>query len=168
MPHIFSTRDPYAWTPFLESASKPLVNKCRLYAKRTFSVNEELISFYWSLGRDIAMMKPEEKWGQGFYDTLSRDLRQSLPDAKGFSYRNLHYMRQFYELFPFLENMQQAVAQIGQNSCVFENVWDILEIFGNFWKWLEIVGKFPIYRQNKEEDKICSNYPSESKTMLTS
>jgi hypothetical protein len=67
------------------------------------------------------MMKPEEKWGQGFYDTLSRDLRQSLPDAKGFSYKNLHYMRHFYELFPFLENMQQAVAQIGQKVISVEN-----------------------------------------------
>ena len=63
-----------------------------------------------ALGRDIAMMKPEEKWGQGFYDALSRDLRQSLPDAKGFSYRNLRYMRQFYELFPFLELNHQLIA----------------------------------------------------------
>lgn len=79
--------------------------------KAAVKVNEELISFYWSLGRDIAMMKPEEKWGQGFYDTLSRDLRQSLPDAKGFSIRNLQCMRQFYELFPLLSIPQQAVAQ---------------------------------------------------------
>ena len=89
--------------------------------KAAVKVNAELVSFYWSLGRDIAMMKPEEKWGQGFFETLSRDLRQSLPDAKGFSYRNLHYMRQFYELFPFLENMQQAVAQIGQKVISVEN-----------------------------------------------
>ena len=39
--------------------------------KAAAKVNGELISFYWSLGRNIAMMKPEEKWGQGFYDTLS-------------------------------------------------------------------------------------------------
>ena len=39
--------------------------------KAAAKVNGELISLYWSLGRDIAMMKHEEKWGQGFYDTLS-------------------------------------------------------------------------------------------------
>ena len=79
--------------------------------KAAVKVNTELISFYWSLGRDIALMKPEEKWGQGFYNTLSRDLRQSLPDSKGFSVRNLQCMRQFYELFPLLSIPQQAVAQ---------------------------------------------------------
>ena len=84
--------------------------------KAAAKVNEELISFYWSLGRDIAMMKPEEKWGQGFYDTLSRDLRQSLPDAKGFSVRNLQRMRQFFELFPSLQNTPQPVAQIGEGA----------------------------------------------------
>lgn len=30
-------------------------------------------------------------------------------------------MRQFYELFPFLENMQQAVAQIGSGEVLVEN-----------------------------------------------
>ncbi|MDY6391320.1 MAG: DUF1016 N-terminal domain-containing protein [Bacilli bacterium] len=48
------------------------------------------------------------------FPTLSRDLRQSFPDAKGFSVRNLQCMRQFYELFPMLSIPQQAVAQIGQ------------------------------------------------------
>lgn len=72
--------------------------------KAAVKVNAELISFYWSVGRDIASMKPEEKWGQGFYDTLSRDLRQTFPDAKGFSVRNLQRMRQFYELFSLSSN----------------------------------------------------------------
>ena len=58
------------------------------------------------------MMKPEEKWGQGFYETLSRDLRQSLPDSKGFSVRNLQRMRQFFELFPSFQITPQLVAQI--------------------------------------------------------
>ena len=79
------------------------------------------MSFYWSLGRDIVMMKPEEKWGQGFYDTLSRNLRQSLPDAKGFSVRSLLRMRQFFELFPSFQITPQAVAQIGSGEVLGEN-----------------------------------------------
>ena len=89
--------------------------------KAAVKVNTELISFYWSLGRDIALMKPEEKWGQGFYNTLSRDLRQSLPDSKGFSVRNLQCMRQFYELFPLLSIPQQAVAQIESGEALGVN-----------------------------------------------
>ena len=89
--------------------------------KAAVKVNAELVSFYWSLGRDIAMMKPEEKWGQGFYETLSRDLRQSLPDSKGFSVRNLQRMRQFFELFPSFQITPQAVAQIESGEVLGEN-----------------------------------------------
>ena len=89
--------------------------------KAAVKVNAELVSFYWSLGRDIAMMKPEEKWGQGFYQTLSRDLRQSLPDSKGFSVRNLQRMRQFFELFPSFQITPQAVAQIESGGILGEN-----------------------------------------------
>ena len=89
--------------------------------KAAVKVNAELVSFYWSLGRDIAIMKPEEKWGQGFYETLSRDLRQSLPDSKGFSVRNLQRMRQFFELFPSFQITPQAVAQIESGEVLGEN-----------------------------------------------
>ena len=82
-------------------------------------VDDDVVVF--CLGRGIAMMKPEEKWGQGFYDTLSRDLRESLPDAKGFSIRNLQCMRQIFELFPSLQITQQAVAQNKSGEVLGEN-----------------------------------------------
>ena len=44
--------------------------------------------------------------------SLKKRYRESLPDAKGFSVRNLQRMWQFYELFPTLRNSPQAVAQI--------------------------------------------------------
>ena len=80
--------------------------------KATVKVNAELLSYYWSLGRDIVTMKPEEKWGQRFYYVLSRDLRQSIPDAQGFSVRNLQRMKQYYELFSDFPITPQVVAQI--------------------------------------------------------
>ena len=82
--------------------------------KAAVKVNSELVFFNWSLGRDIATMKPEMKWGEGFYNALSKDLRESIPDAKGFSPRNLHYMRRFYELFPSLGDSQQTNDQMGK------------------------------------------------------
>ena len=89
--------------------------------KAAVKVNAELVSLYWSLGRDIAAMKPEMKWGEGFYNALSKDLRESIPDAKGFSPRNLHYMRRFYELFPSLGDSQQTNDQIGQGAITKRN-----------------------------------------------
>lgn len=80
--------------------------------KAAISVNSELIQFYWSLGRDIVKMKSESRWGNKFYETLSKDLRASFPDAKGFSKTNIKNARQFYELFPESEIGRQVVDQL--------------------------------------------------------
>jgi len=45
-------------------------------------------------------------------DTLARDLRNAFPDMKGFSPRNLKYMRAFAEAWPDWEFVQQAAAQL--------------------------------------------------------
>ena len=41
--------------------------------KAVISVNQELLSFYWNLGKDIVDMRAESKWGEGFYKNLSSD-----------------------------------------------------------------------------------------------
>ena len=80
--------------------------------KAAIRVNSELIRFYWELGRDIVNMKAESKWGSKFYECLSKDLKEQFPDARGFSIRNLYYIKQFYELFPNNEIMQQVAAKL--------------------------------------------------------
>ena len=80
--------------------------------KAAVHVNSELVRFYWSLGRDIVKMKSESKWGDKFYESLSKDLKNAFNDAKGFSPKNLLHMRQFYELFPETEIEKQVVSQI--------------------------------------------------------
>lgn len=67
--------------------------------KAAVHVNTELLSFYWSLGKDIVSKKAEATYGSGFYKNLSRDLRKELPDVQGLSERNLRYMKKMYELF---------------------------------------------------------------------
>ena len=57
-----------------------------------------MLVFYWRLGKDIADFHAESRWGSGFFGTLSRDLKKEIPDARGFSPRNLRYMKRFYEL----------------------------------------------------------------------
>lgn len=52
--------------------------------KVSVKVNEEVLRFYWSLGRDIVEKQAESKWGTAFFDTLSEDLRKMFPGAKGF------------------------------------------------------------------------------------
>ncbi|MBP5591761.1 DUF1016 family protein [bacterium] len=67
--------------------------------KAALHVNSELLSFYWSIGRDIVAKKAEARYGSSFYKKLSVDLRKEIPDVQGLSERNIRYMRQMFELF---------------------------------------------------------------------
>jgi hypothetical protein len=71
--------------------------------------NEELISFYWDLGKMIS--ETQTAYGTGFIEQLSRDLSKEFPDMKGFSYRNLAMCRQFYQFYS-IPNLQQPVADL--------------------------------------------------------
>lgn len=68
--------------------------------KAAIKVNSEMLRFYWILGRDMDAKKESYAWGSRFYDQVSKDLSDELPDVKSFSPRNLLYMHQFYKLFP--------------------------------------------------------------------
>ena len=67
--------------------------------KAAVRVNEELIKFYWSLGRDIVSMQAENRYGTRFYATLSNDLRREMPGTEGFSESNIRYAKRFYQLY---------------------------------------------------------------------
>ncbi|MGN0364285.1 MAG: YhcG family protein [Bilifractor sp.] len=79
--------------------------------KAAVKVNDEMLRFYWLLGRDMEEKKQQYAWGSDFYFQVSQDLRKALPDVKSFSKRNLQYMNQFYRTFPDAVIMPQADAQ---------------------------------------------------------
>ena len=58
--------------------------------------NSEALEFCWNLGRDIVAKKAESKWGSGFFNQLSLDMRAMFPGEKGFSVTNLKYMKRWY------------------------------------------------------------------------
>jgi len=60
----------------------------------------------------ILKRQKEEGWGSKVIDRLAKDLKQEFPDMKGFSSRNLKYMRAFAEAYPDRKFVQQAAAQI--------------------------------------------------------
>ena len=61
--------------------------------KAALAVNAELITLYWSIGRDIIARQEREGWGAKVLERLSEDLRRAFPDMKGLSARNLTAMR---------------------------------------------------------------------------
>ncbi|MGP8254425.1 MAG: DUF1016 N-terminal domain-containing protein [Methanoregula sp.] len=76
------------------------------------SVNRELILLYWQIGNDILTRQQAEGWGAKVIDRLSRDLVHEFPDMKGFSVRNLKYMRAFAETWHDAAIVQELLAQI--------------------------------------------------------
>ena len=61
--------------------------------------NYGALEFNWLLGRDIVQKGAESRWGSGAVNQLSLDLKAAYPDVKGFSVRNLYYMKEWYEFY---------------------------------------------------------------------
>lgn len=80
--------------------------------RAALSVNRELVLLYWGIGRRILDAQRTEGWGAQVIDRLAVDLRSAFPDMKGFSPRNVKYMRAFAEAWPEEPIVQQVVAQI--------------------------------------------------------
>jgi len=80
--------------------------------RAALAVNHELVLRYWQIGRDILTRQAQQGWGAKVSERLSQDLRAAFPDMKGFSPRNLKYMRAFAEAWPDAEFVQQAAAQL--------------------------------------------------------
>lgn len=75
------------------------------------SVNRELIMLYHHIGQQI-LNAQQQGWGAKVIDQLSNDFRSEFPEMKGFSTRNLKYMRKFAQEYPDEEFVQQVAAQL--------------------------------------------------------
>jgi predicted nuclease of restriction endonuclease-like (RecB) superfamily len=80
--------------------------------RAALAVNSELVLLYWHIGRGILERQEREGWGAKVIDRLSRDLRHEFPEMKGFSARNLKYMRAFAQAWPDESFVQAPLAQI--------------------------------------------------------
>jgi predicted nuclease of restriction endonuclease-like (RecB) superfamily len=76
------------------------------------SANAAMVLLYWNIGRLILERQEEAGWGARVIDRLSQDLREAFPDMKGFSPRNLKYMRAFAAAWPERAIVQEALARI--------------------------------------------------------
>jgi len=79
---------------------KELVKRYRSsQIKAAIKVNNEMLHFYWELGKDIEEKQADNKYGSKFYATLSRDLRHELPNVEGLSETSIRYAKRFYMLY---------------------------------------------------------------------
>jgi predicted nuclease of restriction endonuclease-like (RecB) superfamily len=82
-------------------------------ARAARAVNAELVMLYWSIGRDILDQQRAGGWGDDVVGRIARDLTADAGSPRGFSRRNLFYMRRFAALWPELEKVQPLAALLG-------------------------------------------------------
>jgi predicted nuclease of restriction endonuclease-like (RecB) superfamily len=91
-------------------AIKRRIQKERL--RVVLSSNAAMVRLYWDIGRMILDRQKRAGWGAKVIDRLAADLHEAFPDMKGFSARNLKYMRAFAAAWSEQQFVQEALARI--------------------------------------------------------
>lgn len=134
--------------------------------RAALAVNSELVLLYWEIGRDIIALQQEQGWGAKVIECLATDLRREFPDMKGFSPRNLKYMRAFAEAWPEVQFVQQVAAQIPWfHNCVLldkigaskEREWYARKAFEHGWSRNILVMQIES-RLYQRQGKAISNF----------
>ncbi len=89
--------------------------------KTLLRVNSDMLVLYWYIGKQLEEKIEKEGWGAKIIEKISSDLIKSFPNIKGFSFRNLSYMKQFSAMWPDMlildtSIMQQPAAQLKQKD----------------------------------------------------
>lgn len=71
--------------------------------------NKKLVILYYNIGK---ILEENSHWGNKFIDNIAAELKMSFPTLKGFSTRNLKYMKAFYNEYKNDEEFVQLVAQL--------------------------------------------------------
>ena len=92
--------------------------------KAALAVNQELINLYWEIGSKIHLKQKDEGWGAKTVENLTKDLKSTFPEMKGFSLTNIKYMVQFAKEYPEFAISQQVVGQIpwGHNILLLQKL----------------------------------------------
>ena len=109
------------------------------------TVNEKQLMLYYGIGKYISLNSRNGFWGKGAIDAISEQLDKELPGLKGFSARNLRYMRTFYEEWSMLDSASEKLEEIG--DCNLEHACDKLPDSESDEIWNTLVPKvqsFPI------------------------
>jgi predicted nuclease of restriction endonuclease-like (RecB) superfamily len=121
--------------------------------KAALSANAEMIALYWDIGKLIFNRQKQEGWGAGVIPRLAKDIKNELPELKGFSERNIKFMVQLFKEYESdaaigkqavsqLENVKRLVSQIpwGHNILLMQRIkekairiWYIEQTIQNGW-----------------------------------
>ncbi|TDB66925.1 PDDEXK nuclease domain-containing protein [Arundinibacter roseus] len=80
--------------------------------KTISAANSQMLLLYWKLGNVILQNQAQQGWGAKIIELLSADIKKEFPSLKGFSIRNLKYMRAFAESYQIPVIQQYNLIEI--------------------------------------------------------
>jgi len=119
---------------------KQRIQKERL--RVVLSANSAMVMLYWDIGRFILDRQDRSGWGAKVIDRLASDLAKAFPEMRGFSPRNLKYMRAFSAAWKDRSKVQQLAARIPWfHNCLLldrldnpdERIWYVHKTIENGW-----------------------------------
>lgn len=120
-PHFVTSKNFYGDNEYIEWLREIKSRYQAVRSRVALQANYGALEFNWLLGRDIVQKKAETRWGTGVVNQLSLDLRGAYPDVKGFSVRNLFYMKAWYEFYMANDTNKEILRQIGAELQEAEN-----------------------------------------------
>lgn len=145
--------------------------KARVQRERlriVLAANSAMVQLYWDIGRVILDRQHAAGWGAKVIDHLSQDLCRAFPDQRGFSPRNLKYMRAFAEAWPDGAIVQRLVAQLPwrQNIALLEQLehaderqWYAEQAIRNGWSQAILILQIR-NRAHRRQGRVVSNFES--------
>lgn len=88
----------------------------RSQARALRSVNNEVLSLYYGVGRYVSEHSRKGTWGTGAIKTISEQLQKEIPGLTGFSESSIKNMRRFYEEWSDFVNRQPMAGDLPINE----------------------------------------------------
>jgi predicted nuclease of restriction endonuclease-like (RecB) superfamily len=123
--------------------------------KAAVAVNSTLIMLYWELGKQIVEKQENAKWGTGFIDQLSKDLKEEFPNMSGFSSYNLRMCRTFFKFYIDSTSIwEQPVPKLhNADNIVVVNVEQVAPKMENEI-WQQVVAEFNNTNDGKTKQAV--------------
>ena len=120
-PHFVTSHDFHGDAEYIAWLQEIKGRYQRIRSRIALQANYGTLEFNWLLGRDLVEKKAEQRWGGGVVEQLSLDMRAAYPDIKGFSSRNLWYMKQWYLFYRGDTQRLEKLHQLGAELQAAEN-----------------------------------------------
>ncbi|ABQ25217.1 PDDEXK nuclease domain-containing protein [Geotalea uraniireducens] len=96
--------------------------------KATLSANAEMILMYLDVGRMVSEKQEMEGWGTAVIPRLAKDIRNDMPEVKGFSKRNIGRMIALYREYAQAAILPQAVAKLKSSPMDQQIIAEMIEM----------------------------------------